>query len=44
MTCNESILCRFVHCFKNCVFERIEINKKKNILLEKSNRFICENV
>ena len=33
-----------MHCFRKYVFERIETNNKKNIILEKVDRFVCENV
>ena len=40
---DESMLNR-IYCFKKCVFERIETNNKKNIMLEKVDQFIYENV
>ena len=33
-----------MHCFRKYDFERIETNNKTNVMLEKSNQFVCENV
>ena len=33
-----------MYCSKKCDFERIEANNKTNVILEKSDRFVYENV
>ena len=33
-----------MHYLRKYVFERIETNNKKDIMLEKVDRFVCENV